>query len=203
MKETYRTIKAPAFGEFKDRGSRFIGCAYPVSSVEEVNSHIAELRNEHLKSRHVCYAFSIGLEEPMERFNDDGEPSGSAGRPIIGQIHSNELNNTLVAVVRYFGGTKLGVPGLINAYKTASAEALNTAEIVTRSVGAIFVLEFGYDKFHDVMNYLKQENVFINEQVTDADCVFTVTIDLPKKLIFEETLRSMDLNRVDYKGTNA
>lgn len=129
---TFRTLATPAEAEFKDKGSRFIAFAYPVRSVAEVKPYVDALRQGHHKARHWCYAYRLGTDGNQFRANDDGEPSGSAGRPILGQIDSAELTDVLVVVVRYFGGTLLGVPGLIHAYKTATAEVLQTAEVVEK-----------------------------------------------------------------------
>ena len=132
---TYHTLAAPAEAEFKDKGSRFIAYAYPVRSAEDVKNHVERQRQAHHKARHWCYAYRLGTDGLQFRANDDGEPSGSAGRPILGQIDSFAVTDTLIIVVRYFGGTLLGVPGLIHAYKTAAAEALKAAEVIEKNRG--------------------------------------------------------------------
>jgi len=134
MLDYYQTIKAPTEGLYKDRGSKFIAYTYNVENVESVDAKLVEIGLMHPKARHICYAYSIGLDDNLYRINDDGEPSGTAGRPIYNEIMSNELRDTLIAVVRYFGGTKLGVPGLINAYKSASQDALAQAEFITKYI---------------------------------------------------------------------
>lgn len=179
MPHTFQTIAAPATGEYKDRGSKFIGWAIPVATEEEVKQHLERLWKEHPKARHICYAFRIGSEAPLERSNDDGEPSGSAGKPILNQIYSVGLTNVLVAVVRYFGGTLLGVPGLIHAYKGAAAEALQNATVITHEVLAWYHIACPYTALHEVMNLLKKENVNIAEQEMQLDCRFKVAVPQP------------------------
>ncbi|CAN5180566.1 IMPACT family protein [soil metagenome] len=173
---SYQTITSPTTGEYKDRGSKFIGWAIPVATEEEAKQYLEQLWKEHPKARHICYAFRIGNNNPLERSNDDGEPSGSAGKPILNQIYSAGVTNVLVAVVRYFGGTLLGVPGLIQAYKAAAIEALSTAAIVTHEVLAWYHLVCPYPTLHEVMNLLKKENVTIAEQEMHLDCRFKVAM---------------------------
>lgn len=177
MLESFNTIETTTTAEFKDRGSRFIGYAVPITIEEQVQQELEKIKQEHPKSRHICYAFRIGAEEPLERANDDGEPSGSAGKPILNQIYSAELTNVLVAVVRYFGGTLLGVPGLINAYKTAAAEAINANTVVVKHIRAIYQLHTTYAHFHELMNYLKREHVDILEQQLDTECLLQVAVE--------------------------
>src|ERR1043165_3219137 len=150
----YYTIEKEATAEFKDRGSKFIGYAFPVGSVENFKEKLNEVKKLHPKATHHCFAYRLGLDGNTFRVSDDGEPSGSAGRPILGQIDSKELVNVLVVVVRYFGGTLLGVPGLINAYKTTTAVALNEATVIQKPVLVNYQLEFDYTKMNDVMRTL-------------------------------------------------
>lgn len=187
MPQTYQTITAPAAAEYKDRGSKFIGWAIPVTTEDEVKQHLERLWNEHPKARHICYAFRIGTNQPLERSNDDGEPSGSAGKPILNQLYSVGVVNVLVAVVRYFGGTLLGVPGLIQAYKGAAADALSQATIVTQQVQAWYRVGCPYATLHEVMNLLKKDNVTIKEQELLLDCSFTIAVPQPmaEKLVTE------------------
>jgi uncharacterized YigZ family protein len=152
----YRTLAAPATGEFKDRGSKFIACAWPVRSEEEALAHVEALRKEHFKARHHCFAWRLGPDGSRFRANDDGEPSGTAGRPILGQIDAFGLTDAVVVVVRYFGGTLLGTSGLINAYREATAEALRSATIVEKIVKDTFALDFDYALMPDVMNAVKK-----------------------------------------------
>lgn len=157
--DTYKTIAAPSEGIFKDRGSKFIAYAFPVTNEEAVKNHLAELRKEHFSARHHCYAFRLGPDKQHFRANDDGEPSGTAGKPILGQIQSNDLTNVLIVVVRYFGGTLLGVSGLIAAYRGAAADAIANASIIEKQVKEVYELSFPYDAMNSVMKILKDENL--------------------------------------------
>jgi uncharacterized YigZ family protein len=194
----YKTIAAAAQGEFKDKGSKFMAYAFPVETEDQAKYWIAELSKEHPKSRHVCYAFRLGANDPLERNNDDGEPSGTAGKPICGQIHSLGLTNVLVAVVRYFGGSLLGVPGLIAAYRSAAYDALSSAIIITHHIQAIYQLETDYRHFHKLMNYLKRKEVVIANQVLDATCILTVTIGADKQQKFYEDMTATNHNIVTF-----
>jgi len=156
MTDHYRTLAAPATGEFKDRGSKFIAYAWPVRSEEEAMAHVEALRKEHFKARHHCFAWRLRPDGNRFRANDDGEPSGTAGRPILGQIDSFGLTDVVVVVVRYFGGTLLGTSGLINAYREAAAEALRSATMVEKIVQDTFALDFDYALMPDVMNAVKK-----------------------------------------------
>jgi len=156
VKDTYQTITEASTGEFKDRGSKFIAFAYPTYAHEEWQQRLEEVRKAHPKARHHCYAFRLGLDGNNFRANDDGEPSGTAGRPILGQIDRLGLTNILVVVVRYFGGTLLGTSGLINAYKTSAANALEQACIIEKTVEAIYRLTFDYALMSAVMNAVKK-----------------------------------------------
>lgn len=163
-KDTYKTIESESIGEFKDRGSKFIAYAYPAYNEEEWQARLLEVKKNHIKARHHCYAYRIGLDKNNFRANDDGEPSGTAGRPILGQIDSFDLSNVIIIVVRYFGGTKLGTSGLINAYKTSAAEALKQAVIVEKLVEDVYLLEFDYALMSQVMNAIKGLELEILQQ---------------------------------------
>lgn len=178
---TYTTITAPATAEFRDRGSKFLAYAYPLNHVDEVKSFISELKKEHPKAVHHCYAYRIGIDGTVYRANDDGEPSGSAGRPILGQIDSAGLTNVLVVVVRYFGGTLLGVPGLINAYKTVTTDALATVVTVEKNIEFKLKLNFDYTIMNEVMMVLKQFEATIIKQEMTLFCDFEVGIPLVHK----------------------
>ncbi|MCB9297640.1 MAG: YigZ family protein [Lewinellaceae bacterium] len=154
-KDTYTTLAGPAYGEFRDRGSKFLAYAFPVYSEEEWQAKLEEVRREHPKARHHCYAFRLGLDGNNFRANDDGEPSGTAGRPILGQIDSFGLVNVIVIVVRYFGGTLLGASGLINAYRESAADALGRAEAVERTVEDVYRVTFDYALMGQVMSSIK------------------------------------------------
>ena len=155
IRDTFRSIPAPAEGLFKDNGSRFLAFAFPVETEQEVKTLVSDLRKQYHDARHHCYAYRLGHLGDRFRANDDGEPSASAGRPILGQIDSRGLSDVLVVVVRYFGGIKLGIPGLIRAYKTATADALDRAGSVEKIAGKWFRLSFGYDRMNDVMRLVK------------------------------------------------
>ncbi len=168
MKDTFQTITTACTGEFRDRGSKFLAYAYPVETEADWQARLEEVRKLHSKARHHCYAFRLGLDKNNFRANDDGEPSGTAGRPILGQIDSFGLTNVVVIVVRYFGGTKLGTSGLINAYKTSTADALEEATIVEKVVADIYQLTFEYALMSDVMNAIKKFNLEIVQQEFEA-----------------------------------
>ncbi|WP_372950432.1 YigZ family protein [Mariniphaga sp.] len=168
--DTYKTIKEKSEGLFKDKGSKFIAYAFPVETEEEIKELLTQLKKEHHSARHHCYAWRLGTEEITFRANDDGEPSSTAGKPILGQLLSFELTNTLIIVVRYFGGTLLGTSGLINAYRTAAAEAIKNAKIETRIIEEKFTLKFTYKEMKEVMQIIKQENLNITDTRFELDC---------------------------------
>lgn len=174
--QQYASISDHTSAIFKDRGSKFIAYAYPILSVNDVKERLQELKKEHPKAVHHCYAYRIGNHNNEFRANDDGEPSGSAGRPILGQIDSAELTNVLVVVVRYFGGTLLGVPGLINAYKTVAAEALSAAKVVTKWIEQRVELSFDYSAMSEVLYILKQSEASIYRQDLQLFCAINVGI---------------------------
>ena len=159
MTDSYLTIAKSAEGLFKDKGSRFLAYAYPVETEDEIKQLIQDLKKEHFSARHHCYAWQLGAEKNLFRANDDGEPSSTAGKPILGQIQRFNLTNVLIVVVRYFGGTLLGVSGLIHAYREAAADALNHAEIVEKLVEVSFWVEFDYLNMNKVMKIFKDENL--------------------------------------------
>lgn len=167
---TYKTITTATSSDFRDRGSKFFGFAYPVTTVDDAKEHIKALKKEHPKAVHYCVGYRIGADGADYRASDDGEPSGSAGKPILGQIDSAELTNVLVVVVRYFGGTLLGVPGLINAYKTATEEALSKAEVIEKQVEKKVTITFDYPVMNDVMQLLKQSEATIFRQDLQLFC---------------------------------
>lgn len=176
IKDTYKTIEAESIGEFKDRGSKFIAYTTPLSIEEDFTVFLERIKKEHPKARHHCFAWRLGLEGHRFRANDDGEPSGTAGRPILGQIDSFGLTNVGVVVVRYFGGTLLGTSGLIEAYRESTAAAFRNAEIITRIVEDIFKIEFEYDMMPNVMNALKKLNITILSQDFNEKGVLKVSI---------------------------
>jgi len=170
IKDSYKTIKEPSEGFFKDRGSKFFGYAYPYTSEQELKVKIEELKKEHHTARHHCYAYRFKQDYSVYRANDDGEPTNAAGKPILGQIDAKDLTNVAVVVVRYFGGTKLGVGGMMNAYKTAALEALNNAEILECTIDDIFEVSFGYPEMNNVMRFMKDLGVEIVSQQMEMDC---------------------------------
>ena len=176
MADTFRTLSASAEAEFKDKGSRFIAYAYPIRTTEEVKKLVDDQRQTHHKARHWCYAYRLGTDGLQFRANDDGEPSGSAGRPILGQIDSFGLTDVLIIVVRYFGGILLGVPGLIHAYKTAAAEALKTAVVVEKNIEKTVFLRCDYPNLNDAVRIAKQHQAEIIAQDLQLDCRLTVCI---------------------------
>jgi len=183
FEDTYKMIAAPTEALFKDKSSRFIALAYPVESEEEAKTVIAEVKKKYYDATHHCFAYSIGhIGSPCTRLNDDGEPSGTAGRPIYGQILSNDLKNILVIVVRYFGGIKLGVSGLINAYKEASREVLANAKIVECKIKETCTVEFDYALMNAVMQVLKNPAVRIkSNDYQDNRCLITFEVEMLKK----------------------
>lgn len=176
MKDTYKTIAKKSEGYFKDKGSKFLAYAFPVNSEEETKILLDQLKKEHHNARHHCYAWRLGKEEITFRANDDGEPSSTAGKPILGQLLSFDVTNVFLVVVRYFGGTLLGTSGLINAYKTAASDALSKAKIITRTIEFKYQLHFTYPLMNDVMTILKQENLNIIDTQFEIECdlVFAV-----------------------------
>lgn len=174
--DTYKTISGPSEGLFKDKGSKFIAYAYPISSDEAVKAILQKLRAEHSKARHFCWALRLSPDRSIFRIQDDGEPSGTAGRPILNTMLSADVTNLLIVVVRYFGGTLLGVPGLINAYKSAASEALKEAIIIEKTVNDIYLAEFDYLYMNDVMRLIKEEQINILEQHFDNTCSVTLEI---------------------------
>ncbi|MCB9187136.1 MAG: YigZ family protein [Flavobacteriales bacterium] len=176
MSQAFRTIFQPIEGLFKDRGSKFIAYAFPITNVDDVKPLLDRLRVEHPSARHVCYAYQLGTDGNDYRANDDGEPSGSAGLPILNQIKSKDVTNTLVAVVRYFGGTKLGVSGLINAYKEAAKDALERAIVVEKIPTAIIRLQFPHSSIGDVERIIRQHGWNIKHQDFGMDCKWLIEV---------------------------
>ncbi len=175
----YKTIAEPGYGEFKDRGSKFLAYAYPILSAQEVKEKIQVLKKEHPKAVHHCYAYRIGIDGKQFRAVDDGEPSGSAGKPILGQIDSAGLTNVLVVVVRYWGGSLLGVPGLISAYKTATAAAFSGVAQTEKWVEDIYEINFDYPVMGEVLYLLKQSEASIYKQDLQLFC--SIKAGIPKK----------------------
>ena len=176
--DTYLTISSVSEALYKDKGSKFYAFAYPVQTVEQIKEILAEKRKEYYDARHVCYAYMLGYERNQFRANDDGEPSGTAGRPILGQINSSNLTDILIIVVRYFGGTLLGTSGLIQAYKTSAAEAIAAATIEERIVEKTFVSKFGYQDLNAGLRIMKDFDLAIVNQIQEMDCTLYFRIRL-------------------------
>lgn len=187
---SFRTIAKPAEGQYRDKGSRFLAFAYPVSSEQDIKAHISALEKEYYDARHHCYAWILGPEKELFRAHDDGEPNHSAGDPILGQIRSKDLTNVLVVVVRYFGGVKLGVGGLISAYKTAADDALNQASVIEREVTETLAVVYGYEATPEVMRLVRDFDLAIRSRKFDADCRLTAEYKIrDREKIFERLAR--------------
>lgn len=199
--DIYKTIKAPSESLYKEKGSKFIGYAFPISSEDEIKERIGELKLIHPQSRHFCYAFMLKPDSSHYRASDDGEPSGTAGAPILGQIRSNGLTNTLIVVARYFGGTKLGVSGLITAYKTTAAEALQNASIIEKTIDDYFLVRFTYEQTGDVMRILGNEMVNIREQTFEMDCLVEFSIRKTKSKMITAQLNKISTLEVKFMKT--
>ena len=176
--DTYKTIAAPATGIYSEKRSKFLAYAFPVRTEEDVKAHLAELQKKHYDARHHCYAYILGPRKDAYRINDNGEPSGTAGRPIYGQLLSKDLTDTLVVVVRYFGGIKLGVSGLQNAYKIAAKESLDAAQIVEKTIEEQYDVVFEYLQMNAVMQLMKDPSVTILSQQSDLNCTIRISVRL-------------------------
>ena len=197
IQDSYKSIAAESRGLFKDNGSRFIAHAYPVETEEEVKEIVAALKKEYYDARHHVYAYRLGYLGDKFRANDDGEPSGSSGRPVLGQIDSNELSDILVVVVRYFGGIKLGIPGLIRAYKTATADAIANAEIVEKIASKMFRVHFGYMSMNSVMKVFKDMGLEQKNQKFDMECTMDTSVRLSQVDTFLERMKDVEGCRVE------
>lgn len=193
----YNTIEQISTAEFKDRGSRFIAYAFPFAAKDLFKEKLNEVKKEHPKASHHCFAYRIGTDGNNFRSGDDGEPSGSAGKPILGQIDSMELTNVLIVVVRYFGGTMLGVPGLINAYKSAASMALQTTPVVQKAVEINYELLFEYNLINPVMHIVKQYNCAVRRQ--ELQLFSRMQIGIPKNRQEEVLYKLKDLHGVEVK----
>jgi uncharacterized YigZ family protein len=198
--DQYTTLEKCSESLFKDKGSKFLGFAYPISKESEVKQIVTSLRAEHSKARHFCWAFRLTQDRSVFRLNDDGEPSGTAGRPILNTLLSQDLTNVLVVVVRYFGGTLLGVPGLINAYKTATLEAINAGQRITKSVNDIYELTFPYLKMNDVMKIIKEHQLQITLQSLNDHC--QIQLEIRKTILNAVLQRFSQLGDVDVRYVN-
>ena len=193
----YNTIEQASFEEFKERGSKFIAYAYPIETVDDFKKLLQNLKKEHPKAVHHCFAYRIGTDGNNFRVSDDGEPSGTAGRPILGQIDSKEITNTAVIVVRYFGGTLLGVPGLINAYKTATTLALQVVPVIQKQVEVKYAIHFDYTQINEVMMVMKQYNCTIITRQMQLFC--HINAGIAKSRLQEVLYRLKELQQVEVK----
>ncbi|WP_452603374.1 IMPACT family protein [Pontimicrobium sp. MEBiC06410] len=202
-KDTYKTIITPSEETlFKDKNSKFYGYAFPISTEEDVKTNIDALKKQHHSARHWCYAYQLGTEANAIKYraNDDGEPSNSAGMPIYGQIQSYDVTNVLIVVVRYFGGVKLGVGGLINAYRTGAQLALEASAIVERTINIEFLITFDYANMNKVMRVIKEKNINIIAQKLELNCQITISVRKKKASEIEaifNTLYKVDIKTLD------
>lgn len=191
----YNTIEQSNSAEFKDRGSRFIAYCFPIDSVNAFKERLADVKKEHPKATHHCFAYRLGLDGNTYRVSDDGEPSGSAGKPILGQIDSKQVTNILIVVIRYFGGTQLGIPGLINAYKTTASMVLQVTPAVQKPVLVNYHLQFDYTQMNEVMRIIKQYECVVIKQETQLFCM--LEIGVPKNRVEDVEYRIKDLRTVE------
>ncbi len=194
-KDFYLTIDKPGTAEYKDRGSKFIAYAYPIESVDDFKKYLQQLKKEHPKAEHHCFAYRIGTDGNTFRVNDDGEPSGSAGKPILGQLDSKEVTNVTVIVVRYFGGALLGVPGLINSYKTVTALALQVTPIIQKQVEVKYSIQFDYTRMNEIMMVLKQYSCTVISQEMQLFCV--IKTGIPKNRLTETLYQLKELQNIE------
>lgn len=200
IQTTYKTVKQKSEGLYKEKGSKFIAYAVPCYSENEAKEYIEKWRKEHYQSRHVCWAYRFGLDKKQFRSNDDGEPSNSAGAPILGQIQSFDLTNILIGVVRYFGGVKLGVGGLIHAYREAAQHALQQAEIIEIEVFLHIRTIFTYETMPEVMNWLKRMNLEYSNQQFELDCRIDIKLPLDRKEILKKELKDIGDTKITELG---
>lgn len=200
MADSYLTIEKYTEAIYKEKGSKFLAFAYPVTTQDEIKQILADLRKKYYDATHHCYAYILGFDKEEFRMNDDGEPSSTAGKPIYGQLLSNNLTNVLVVVVRYFGGTKLGVSGLIKAYKTSTQVCLEAAQIVEKKVMRFYKISFAYDKMNAVMSFLKQINAQQKHHSFDMECSIEVLINEENSNKFEEEISKISNVKFSFFG---
>ena len=176
FEDSYKVVTTPGEGPYKEKGSKFFAEAFPVHSEAEVKAKVAEIKKKYFDAKHHCYAFIIGPDKSCYRSSDDGEPSGTAGKPILNQILSKDLTNVCVVVTRYFGGQLLGVPGLINAYKTSAREALDNCGVMEKTVDEVYSVSFGYPLLNEVMRILKEENLEQRNTKFELDCYLEIAV---------------------------
>ena len=199
--DTYKTLKKLSEGLYKAKGSKFLAFAFPVASINDVKPLLDEHRKKYHDARHHCYAYIIGADKSVWRVNDDGEPSGTAGKPIMGQINSLKLTNVLVVVIRYFGGTLLGTSGLINAYKSASYNALSKAEVIECTVNEYYKLEFQYAAMNNIMKIIKDEDINQSDQLFELNCSMNINFRLSSKDNILRKLGEIENLRITFLAT--
>jgi len=205
MTDTYLTINEPSEGLYKEKASKFIAYAFPVTSVEQCQAHIQEIKRMHFKARHHCFAYEIGFDGQEYRASDDGEPSGTAGKPILGQIRSAQLKNILIVVVRYFGGTKLGVSGLIHAYKSGAKDAIDQAQIINSVRQSYFAITFGYDLMPQIMSALKSRDITISSKSFEDKGIiyfstpYSLSDNICRRLMADIEQKPLELITEDHK----
>lgn len=195
--DTYHTIKAPSEGLYKEKGSKFLAFAYPVRTLDEVKEHLDKLRKDYFDARHHCYAYILGANKDAWRANDDGEPSGTGGRPIYGQLLSADLTDTLIVVVRYFGGILLGASGLANAYKTAARDAIDNAEIIEKTIDIRYRLHFEYALMNDVMRIIKEFGLTPLNQDFNLDCRLDVEVRQSLSVRFYDAVANLRAVKIE------
>ena len=199
--DTYKTLSAPSEGIYKEKGSKFLAFAYPVRSQEEIKVHLEQLRKDYFDARHHCYAYILGPRKDAFRANDDGEPSGTGGRPIHGQLLSADLTDTLIVVVRYFGGILLGASGLANAYKAAARDAIDHATIVEKTIDCRYRLSFAYETMNDVMRILKEFDLKPEKQDFNLDCSLEVSVRQSLSVRFYDSVANLRTVKIDVLAT--
>lgn len=197
--DTFLTIEKPAEAIFKDKGSKFLTFAYPVDNDQQIKEILNQLKKEHHTANHHCYAYRLGADKMNFRANDDGEPNNTAGKPILGQIQSNDLTNILIVVVRYFGGTLLGVSGLINAYKNSAADVIKASTIIEKQILFNYTIQFYFEHLNDVMKLLKQLDCKITNQQFDNNCEISFSIRKANSEQCEEKLKKIEGLKLEYK----
>ena len=201
MTDQYKTIAIPSEGTYKAKGSKFTGFAIPVFSEEEFKEHLARIKKQNPDSGHYCYGFRIGADNKLYRYSDDGEPSSTAGKPIFGQIQSFELSNIMIVVTRYFGGTKLGVGGLITAYRAAAKEAIENATIINRTVDNVYEIQFGYNIMSEVMNLIKKQELEVISQTLEETGTIQFRIRQSEAENIMEQLEKIESLKVQFLKT--
>ena len=201
FEDVYHTIASRSEGQYKAKGSKFIAIAVPVKTEAEVKERLQEVRKASHDARHHCYAYRLGFDKSSFRYNDDGEPSGTAGRPIFGQIQSNDLTNILIIVVRYFGGTKLGIPGLIAAYKTGTQEAIKQAKILSLTINDVYEVSFEYPLMNEVMRIVKDDQLIVTEQDFQISCKLSFKVRKKESNQVYDKFRKLHRIKIRYLKT--